>query len=98
LVIWPAVGLRFFSAILQVVLARFTRNSLDVTRDHWGLIVFVGIFNMAGILEGTSAPVVHGDHARQEGFDRDMEFRQGDATPSPAMSELMGWWENVKSA
>jgi drug/metabolite transporter (DMT)-like permease len=47
-VLWPAVGLRFFSAILLAILARFMRTSLAVPREQWGLIVFIGIFDMAG--------------------------------------------------
>lgn len=47
-VFWPVAGLRFFSAILLVILARFKRNSLAVPRGQWWLIVFIGIFDMAG--------------------------------------------------
>jgi drug/metabolite transporter (DMT)-like permease len=47
-VFWPAAGLRIFSAILLAILARSTGNSLAVPREQWPLIVFVGIFDMAG--------------------------------------------------
>jgi drug/metabolite transporter (DMT)-like permease len=47
-VLWPAVGLRISSAILLATIALFTRNSLSVVRDHWWLVVFIGIFDVAG--------------------------------------------------
>lgn len=47
-VLWPAVFLRISSAILLTVIALFGRNSLRVVRDHWGLVAFIGIFDVAG--------------------------------------------------
>ena len=47
-VLWPAVFLRISSATLLAVIALFSRNSLIVVRDHWWLVVFVGIFDVAG--------------------------------------------------
>ncbi len=47
-VLWPAVILRFSSAILLAVIAVLTRSSLSVPREQWGLIAFIGIFDVAG--------------------------------------------------
>ena len=46
--LWPAVLLRISSAILLAGIAFFKKESLAVVRDHWWLIVFVGIFDVAG--------------------------------------------------
>jgi drug/metabolite transporter (DMT)-like permease len=46
--LWPAVLLRLSSAALLAVIALSTRNSLVVVRNHWWLVVFVGIFDVAG--------------------------------------------------
>lgn len=47
-VLWPAVLLRISSAILLAVIALFTRSSFAIPRNQWWLIVFVGIFDIAG--------------------------------------------------
>ena len=47
-VLWPAVLLRVSSAILLAVIALFTRSSFAIPRNQWWLIVFVGIFDIAG--------------------------------------------------
>lgn len=47
-VLWPAVFLRVSSAILLAVIALFTRSSFAIPRTQWWLIVFVGIFDIAG--------------------------------------------------
>ncbi|RJP52734.1 MAG: DMT family transporter [Anaerolineaceae bacterium] len=47
-VLWPAVLLRISSAILLAVIALFTRSSFAIPREQWWLVVFVGIFDIAG--------------------------------------------------
>jgi drug/metabolite transporter (DMT)-like permease len=47
-VLWPAVFLRVSSAALLAVIALFTRSSFAIPRTQWWLIVFVGIFDIAG--------------------------------------------------
>jgi len=47
-VLWPAVLLRISSAALLAVIALFTRSSFAIPRTQWWLIVFVGIFDIAG--------------------------------------------------
>lgn len=47
-VLWPAVFLRVSSAILLAVIALFTRSSFAIPRNHWPLVVFIGIFDVAG--------------------------------------------------
>ncbi len=47
-VFWPAAILRFFSAILLAIMAAITRSSLTVPRVQWPLIIFIGIFDVAG--------------------------------------------------
>ncbi len=46
--LWPAVILRISSAVLLAVIALFTRSSFAIHRSHWWLIVFIGIFDIAG--------------------------------------------------
>jgi len=46
--LWPAVFLRIFSAALLAVIAFAKRTSLTVVREHWWLVVFIGIFDVAG--------------------------------------------------
>jgi drug/metabolite transporter (DMT)-like permease len=47
-VLWPAVFLRVSSAILLAAIALFTRSSFAIPRTQWWLIIFVGIFDIAG--------------------------------------------------
>lgn len=47
-VLWPAVILRLSSASLLALAAFVTRNSLSIVRPHWWLVVFIGIFDVAG--------------------------------------------------
>ena len=47
-VLWPAVVLRAFSMILLAAIARSKKESLAVVRDAWGLVAFIGIFDVAG--------------------------------------------------
>lgn len=47
-VLWPAVILRLSSVSLLALVAVLTRNSLSVVRPQWWLVVFVGIFDVAG--------------------------------------------------
>jgi drug/metabolite transporter (DMT)-like permease len=47
-VLWPAVLLRISSAALLAVIALFTRSSFAIPRTQWWLVVFVGIFDIAG--------------------------------------------------
>ncbi|HSQ39736.1 MAG TPA: DMT family transporter [Anaerolineales bacterium] len=46
--LWPAVLLRISSATLLAIVALLTRNSLSIPRGHWGLVAFIGIFDVAG--------------------------------------------------
>ncbi|OGO74669.1 MAG: hypothetical protein A3K41_15090 [Chloroflexi bacterium RIFOXYD12_FULL_57_15] len=46
--LWPAAILRIASAILLAGIAFFKKESLAVVRDHWWLIAFIGIFDVAG--------------------------------------------------
>ena len=47
-VLWPAAILRIASAILLAGISYFKKESLAVVRDHWWLIAFIGIFDVAG--------------------------------------------------
>lgn len=47
-VLWPAVFLRVSSAALLAVIAWFTRSSFAIERRQWWLVVFVGVFDIAG--------------------------------------------------
>lgn len=47
-VLWPAVGLRITSVVLLAAVARLTRSPLSVPRGRWGLVAFIGIFDVAG--------------------------------------------------
>jgi drug/metabolite transporter (DMT)-like permease len=47
-VLWPAVLLRVLSATLLAFIALLTHNLLSIPREHWGLVAFIGIFDVAG--------------------------------------------------
>jgi drug/metabolite transporter (DMT)-like permease len=46
--LWPAVFLRVCSAALLLVIALVRRDSFRVVREHWWLVVFIGVFDVAG--------------------------------------------------
>lgn len=46
--LWPAVLLRISSAASLTIISLVRRESFRVIRKHWGLVAFIGVFDVAG--------------------------------------------------